>query len=149
MRKIFAQFHTDDFAEGAFGGEQQRTPFSRANINKTERLNAAPRGERTHPAAAHLAKHRRRDGGIAGEVFVMRMAGHEIALAQISGGVEAVANVKRMRDVVGRQNGTYGGARSHHTRPRMTIAGLQHSTFISISQSHKKIFRPKTGVSMS
>src|ERR1700724_2915881 len=73
---------------------------------------AAVRRERIDPVTAHLAENGRSDGGIAGEVSVVWMAGDEVALAQVTSGVEAVPLVERMLDIAKRQNSSDRGCRS-------------------------------------
>lgn len=124
MRQMLAQFHADDFAKGQFGSEQQGTAFSGTDIDEAESLDAAARGERIDPAAAHLAKNRRRDSGISGEVSVVGMASDEVALAEISSRVEAVTLIERMFDKTKGQRGAHGSGRSHFNRPSKSVSRL-------------------------
>src|ERR1700719_4290481 len=118
---MLAQFHADDFAKRQFGGKQQRATFSGAHVNEAESFHATARGERIDPAAAHLAENRRRHGGISGEVSVVRMAGDEVALAEISGRVDAMPLIEGMFYEAKRQCGADGSDRSHRNMSGMSV----------------------------
>ena len=112
-RELVAQFHADDFAEGKFGGEQQGAAFAGAHVYEAEGLHSAALREGIDPAPAHQAEDGRSDGGVAGEVGVVGMAGDEIALAEIARSVQAVAQIEWMHDVVRGQNGADRSGGSH------------------------------------
>src|SRR5438309_1266086 len=129
-RQLLAQFHADHFAEGQFRSEQQSAAFAGAHVHKAEGLHAAARRERIDPAPAHLAENRRSHGGIAGEVSVVRMAGDEVALAEVSGGVQAVPLIEGMLDIAKRRSGSDRGDRSHQNLPAMSVARLEPSSSV-------------------
>jgi hypothetical protein len=106
VREFLAQFYTDDFAEGQFGGEQQGATFAGSDVDEAEGLHAAPRGQRIDPAAAHMAEDGRSYGGIARKVNIVRVAGNKIAFADVTRSVQTMPFVEGMVDIAIGQSGS-------------------------------------------